>query len=390
MAQSNLFVCSNSPFSAESGGQQRTKLVFEYLLSLGHVHLICITWDTFPEQVLPPNVTIHFWGIKEDLSIPKWRRSLELLNIFNPYIEYNKNIHYHTLTRRVLSKVNPDNVVVRYVYPLLSCGLLNQPNLIVDVDDLPIEAFGLKARFAKSQGEKFMAMYRMFHYTWHFHRNRNKFKHVFYNRPEHLGATNSSFLPNIPFNIPINALAKNFERNDQNIAFVAALDYMPNQAGIEWFLSNVWPHILQKIPTARLSIYGKLSQEKIRKKWGDHKGVRVHGYVDDISEVYKDNNVIIAPIFHGSGTNIKVLEAMAFAKPCVISSFAARGLQSFLSHGENVMITDQPELFSKFIMQILKDQVLAENLGRKGRETILQHFSKEEFIHRLSRPFIDA
>ena len=62
------------------------------------------------------------------------------------------------------------------------------------------------------------------------------------------------------------------------------------------------------------------------RRLGDDPGVEVTGRVDDIAPYYRRTAVFVAPVLQGSGTRLKILEAMASGCPVVSTTIGAEGL----------------------------------------------------------------
>ena len=107
---------------------------------------------------------------------------------------------------------------------------------------------------------------------------------------------------------------------------VGGMSYSPNSDGVDWFICNVWPQVLKQHPNAVYNIVGGGVPDKLAEKWGRVCGVRVLGFVKDLSVQYEMASAVIAPIFAGAGTSIKVREAAIHGRKTFATPFAARGL----------------------------------------------------------------
>lgn len=104
------------------------------------------------------------------------------------------------------------------------------------------------------------------------------------------------------------------------LLFVGAGSYQPNEHGIAWFVENVFPHIRDRIP-AVLDVVGAPPNNPIQAP-----GVTYRGYVPSLEDYYRDAHVSVVPIFFGSGTRGKIVEAMAYGTPVVSTTIGAEGL----------------------------------------------------------------
>ena len=107
-----------------------------------------------------------------------------------------------------------------------------------------------------------------------------------------------------------------------------------------------------------------------------HDRVHIVGYIPDekIKSFYQQARVFVLPsTFEPFG--MTALEAMACGTPAIVSKFA--GVSEFLSSHTDCMVTDptNTEEFASAILEILKDQKLAEQIGLEGLKTVRTSFS---------------
>jgi glycosyltransferase involved in cell wall biosynthesis len=114
-------------------------------------------------------------------------------------------------------------------------------------------------------------------------------------------------------------------------------------------------------------------------------GVRALGYVEDLAAEYRGCAVAVVPIFSGGGTNIKVVEAMSHARPCLLSACAARGFDAVVRDGETALLASSPEDFARHTILLLKDGALRRRMGEAGYKAIQQSYSFEAVRNEVGR-----
>jgi glycosyltransferase involved in cell wall biosynthesis len=97
--------------------------------------------------------------------------------------------------------------------------------------------------------------------------------------------------------------------------------------------------------------------------------------------------VFVAPIRIGSGTKIKVLNAMAQGKPVVATTTAAEGID--VTPEENILIADDPEEFAKKILYLFKNEEMRRKMGEKARELIERKYSWDVISEDIHRTYED-
>jgi glycosyltransferase involved in cell wall biosynthesis len=74
----------------------------------------------------------------------------------------------------------------------------------------------------------------------------------------------------------------------------------------------------------------------------------------------------------GGGTRLKILEALAMARPVVTTSIGAEGL--VLQPGIELALADDPVTFSNEVIRLLLDPDAAIRLGAAGREAVVRQY----------------
>jgi sugar transferase (PEP-CTERM/EpsH1 system associated) len=118
-----------------------------------------------------------------------------------------------------------------------------------------------------------------------------------------------------------------FARDDEPIVFTGAMDYWPNIDAVTWFAQEILPPILAERPRARFCVVGMSPSPAVQALARDPHVV-VTGRVPDVRPYLQHARVVVAPLRVARGIQNKALEAMAMARPVVITSGAAAALSA--------------------------------------------------------------
>jgi polysaccharide biosynthesis protein PslH len=127
------------------------------------------------------------------------------------------------------------------------------------------------------------------------------------------------------------------------LVFVGMGRYEPNARGIEWFVSQVLPRIRSAIPVS-LDVVGQPPPRPVNAP-----GVRYVGAVESLEPSYERAHVAIVPVFEGSGTRLKIPEALAYGRPIVSTSLGAEGLP--VSAGTHFWQADDAPGFASAVLE---------------------------------------
>lgn len=164
-----------------------------------------------------------------------------------------------------------------------------------------------------------------------------------------------------------------------DLMYVGA-SYHPNVEAMNFFLSSIFPEIVAKKPDIRFAVAGKVC-DFIQIDSAFKQNIDSLGFVDDLSELYLTSRVVIGPLLHGSGTKIKLQEAMTYAIPIVTTRCGASGLS--LKDGINAFITDEPELYAQRILNLVKEPKLAQQLSEEVALTFESEYSNSAIYSKL-------
>jgi len=179
-----------------------------------------------------------------------------------------------------------------------------------------------------------------------------------------------------------------FERDENTILFLASYKYRKvNVDAALWFYRSVFPRVREAIPEARFVIAGYGPPEELTTLPARDSNVTVTGFVEDIDEVYKKATVFVAPILVGGGIIVKILDAMAAGTPVVTTSYGNEGIGA--KPGRDLLIADDPESFASAVINILRDEGLAEDLGKNARAFVRKNFSREATRNKIEAAYKD-
>jgi glycosyltransferase involved in cell wall biosynthesis len=168
---------------------------------------------------------------------------------------------------------------------------------------------------------------------------------------------------------------------DGSILFVGSLGYEPNADSILWFARTIMPRLRTGFGRCRLTIAGANAPSAVC-ALARHPDIRVLGFVDDLTEVYRRASLLIAPMQAGGGTRIKVLEAAAFGVATVASPQAAAGL--FTPRQPWGWICQRPSDFVAACADALSDPRERDRRGKLGYRSVMRQYSRDAVVARLA------
>ena len=140
------------------------------------------------------------------------------------------------------------------------------------------------------------------------------------------------------------------------------MNYYPNHDGIMYFVKEIWPRILAKRPTTKLWVVGPAPESVQALK---NESIEVTNFVDAVEPYIDRAAAVIVPLRLGGGTRLKIVEAMAKAKPIISTRVGAEGID--VLHDEHALLSDDPQGFADQVERVLSDDALGARLGQAAR-----------------------
>lgn len=164
------------------------------------------------------------------------------------------------------------------------------------------------------------------------------------------------------------------------LVFTGKMDYRPNVDAMLWFAD----HVLPKIPQANLIIVGQKPHPRIQ-HLPERDNITLTGWVNTIPPYLHAGDVYIAPLRMGSGTRLKILEAMASGCAIIATTVAAAGLSEQAKSGM-IIIDDEAE-FAKTITDLLNNPDKRQHLGKIAQEMVKKQYDWSVLIPQLLKAY---
>lgn len=164
-----------------------------------------------------------------------------------------------------------------------------------------------------------------------------------------------------------------------SIFHIGALDWMPNQEGLKWFLDEVWPQVTQEFPQVKFYIAGRRPTEWLKKL--NQKNVEMLGEVEDAASFINAHSIMIAPLFSGSGMRVKIIEGMMLGKAVVSTTIGAEGI--IIDPGKDILIADTSKEFISAILFLLGNEDELKAIQNQAKENCSSNYAEEKITRKL-------
>jgi len=182
--------------------------------------------------------------------------------------------------------------------------------------------------------------------------------------------TDLSRITVIPTGVDVQAFQQVESRivSEPRVMFLGDMSWEPNIDGAMFFCKEIWPRVKGQVPDARFQIVGRDPSPSVKKLASP--SVEVTGTVPSALEYLREAAVFVVPLRVGSGTRLKIYEAMAAGRAVVSTSIGAEGLD--VHPGRDIILADSAETFADAIIQLLRDLSLRRRYEAAAIELVRQ------------------
>ena len=164
--------------------------------------------------------------------------------------------------------------------------------------------------------------------------------------------------------------------------FVGSFPHLPNLDALDLLLAEIWPRVRERLPRARLTVAGARPPQRVLELDG-RDGIVVAGEVADLAPLYRSHRLLAVPLRAGSGTRLKILEAMACGLPVVSTEIGAEGIDG--PRGGHLTVVDDPASFAgEMVARLEQPGDAAERQGADGRSLVMARYDWNAIAGRLA------
>jgi polysaccharide biosynthesis protein PslH len=165
-----------------------------------------------------------------------------------------------------------------------------------------------------------------------------------------------------------------------SLFYIGALDWIPNQEGLIWFIDEVW-NKLKKLETApEFHVAGRNAPAWLAKKCREN-NIEFHGEIPDAHEFMDRYNIMVVPLFAGSGLRIKIIEALARSKVIITTLIGAQGIG--LADGVHAILAETADDFYIAVSRLITNSENSTEMKKNAYLFARENFSNKTIVKKL-------
>jgi glycosyltransferase involved in cell wall biosynthesis len=154
----------------------------------------------------------------------------------------------------------------------------------------------------------------------------------------------------------------------ETLIFTGSFRYGANHEAMIWFLREIYPRIQKQLPGVRMVITGDHANLPLPPS----RNVTLTGYVDDVQSLIASSWASVVPMRYGTGTRLKILEAMALRTPVIATSKGAEGLA--VENDRHILIADDPQAFAEAVVRVCTEAGLRQRLTKAAYQLVREKY----------------
>lgn len=395
-----LFLSETSPVPPSSGARQRSSIVLEALRLVCDVHVVLVTTEQ-PTDAERTHIESRFGPLTVLSPTPaarampwtlgRWARPAladRVARAIDPrHPALVRDDALASALEREIARIRPDVVYCRYIQASFRAKAADASTragvrCVLDLDD--VETQMLREWIADERVEawrKRVFAARLSHLESRFARELAPFSALSVSSEGDVrtlpGRGEALVLPNIPYAPPESPIVPcpPPPASAREVLVVASWYYPPNIDGLDRFLDACWARVRTSVPDATLNIVGGSMKPECRERWSKFPGVTITGFAKDLREQYARCAIALAPVYYGGGTKIKVLEALAYGRACVVTDHAHRGYERLLPAGTCLASGSTDAALADELVRLLTKPEQRDAMAAAGLSAVREHFS---------------
>jgi glycosyltransferase involved in cell wall biosynthesis len=164
----------------------------------------------------------------------------------------------------------------------------------------------------------------------------------------------------------------------RTVVFVGNMEYQPNKEAVHLISSKIAPKVENSIKGVKFLIVG-------RNDGTTYSNLIFTGVVDNVAPVLAASDSAIAPLLHGSGTRLKILEYFSSSLPVVSTTIGVDGLD--IQNGVHALIEDDVDKFAPQLICLLNNEQLSRQLGQVARNLVVSKYDWTKIVAHLNKVY---
>jgi glycosyltransferase involved in cell wall biosynthesis len=180
-------------------------------------------------------------------------------------------------------------------------------------------------------------------------------------------------------------------KREKRVLFIGDFKWIQNRNAVEWILKEIWPKIMLGVRSQKLEVKLWIVSKSIPqdlKELGDNTIIFDENAPEDTEDIFKQADILLAPLRVGGGTSFKILEAMASGVAVVTTPLGIEGIDA--KQNKDVLVSNTAAGISDQVLQLLSDETLYKKITQNARKLIEEKYNWDTIVKKLEEVYKSA
>ncbi|MHB8339236.1 MAG: glycosyltransferase family 4 protein [Ignavibacteriaceae bacterium] len=165
---------------------------------------------------------------------------------------------------------------------------------------------------------------------------------------------------------------------------LGSMSWLPNLDGLNWYLDEVFPRVIEQLPDVTLYLYGS-GTEKLKTASSLEKNIIKVGYVKDIWSEVINKQLAIVPLRIGSGIRVKIIEMLATGQNIISTSIGKEGIS--VRDGNEILLADTANEFVDKTIRYFNNDYDSEKMSMEAKKTVVENYTWEIISEKIENEY---
>lgn len=179
---------------------------------------------------------------------------------------------------------------------------------------------------------------------------------------------NKTYITPIVLNSTYSHSGKKVSRKTPSKLLFVGSYFSPNINGLIWFSKEVLPYV-----DYTLTIVGRgFENKEFKQELSCYEKIELKGFVQSLDEVYESCDIVVQPVFEGSGMKTKTAECLMYGKTLVTTS---EGMVGYEISDSNIFVCDTADKFIQVLNKLKNIEI--HNFYESLHDLFLNNYTVE-------------
>lgn len=170
------------------------------------------------------------------------------------------------------------------------------------------------------------------------------------------------------------------EPRTATIGLIGSMAWHPTRSAAVRLLKSVWPRVKERVQGLKLLVAGWGARQALA-KYVEKPDVAILDNLPDAEPFFRQLSLLIFPLRRGSGTKVKVLEAMAYGVPVVTTHEGIEGIEAV--DGIHAAIADDDDVLATRVADLMGNREARQAMRLAARDLIVERHSPASVLPQI-------